>query len=1094
MFPLWDAAIAPVLRATRARRVVEIGALRGETTKLVLDFLGPDADLHVIDPTPRFDPTEPEQHFAGQYHFHRDISHNVLPHLEPMDAALIDGDHNWFTVYHELKMLADVSREAGSPLPVLIMHDVGWPYGRRDLYYAPEQIPDEFRQPWRRAGMRQGTKELLQSGGVNPTMCNAELEGGPRNGVMTALEDFLAEHDKPARVVVVPIFFGLAIVAEQERLERQPELRAALDRLEGADGQKMLLTVAETTRLRALTFQHTMIDKSEQKLTRSANRYLELLKSALLDEHYLENEIRLKYLARCLKTGERVEADRVRDPVRAQPDAYKRLLRLRREGRSQWDEGANGFLPFSSIGRPRLDHLEQCLSSIRADAVPGDFVECNTGRGGAAILMRGFLAAHELTDRVVWVADEFRATPAPASEAQAVDEDMSELQADLNLVREAFKRFDLLDARVRFLQGSPDNTVPDADIETVALLRLGTGIGAAAGDVLEAMYPKLAVGGYVIVDDHADPACAQAVEAYRERHSIAAPVDAVDWSAVAWRKSEASEVPAGSLRPARINSLGLPLAPPSPIDAIDLTVLVVFYNMRREAKRTLQSLSRAYQRDLDKIGYEVIAIENGSDPDQKLGATFVQSFGDEFRYIDMGDDARPSPAHALNVGIKEGRGRNFALMIDGAHVLSPSVLWFGLTGLKTYEPAIVATQQWYVGPGQQPDAMSDGYNQEDEDELFKRIAWPKDGYRLFEISHFVGERDWLDGMWESNCIFAPRSLLEQAGGLDEHFSMPGGGFANLDLYERLGSTPDVTVVSIIGEGSFHQVHGGVTTNLPGADDRQNRIFGYREHFAELRGRRFRGPGKPIHYVGRIGSPAARRSRPRRLTAEIFGRGSASPEPDGLPTSSEPIPQDLKRGYIDAVWRSLRWQETTWLGKTIATVPTDLVAYQELIASVRPDWIVEVGTGDGARTFFLASMCDLIGHGRVLSVDEGLAEDLPLHERIVYVDGKPDNEATITRIRSQIDENGQTMVVLGSRTTAEATRRLFELYAPLVSVGSYAIVTDTIVNGNPVWTGFGPGPNEAVNTLLLRHGEFFADPDPERFGLTFNPGGFLKRTR
>ena len=85
-------------------------------------------------------------------------------------------------------------------------------------------------------------------------------------------------------------------------------------------------------------------------------------------------------------------------------------------------------------------------------------------------------------------------------------------------------------------------------------------------------------------------------------------------------------------------------------------------------------------------------------------------------------------------------------------------------------------------------------------------------------------------------------------------------------------------------------------------------------------------------------------------------------------------------------------------------------------------------------------------------------------------------------------------MLGSRVPAEATRRIFAAYAPLVSVGSYLIVTDTIVNGNPVWTGFGPGPNEALKLLLQRHGEFFADPELERFGLTFNPGGFLKRTR
>ena len=81
--------------------------------------------------------------------FHLGISHDVLPTLPPADVALIDGDHNWFTVYHELKMLAATSREAGAPLPLLVLHDVAWPYGRRDLYYEPSRIPEEFRQPHR---------------------------------------------------------------------------------------------------------------------------------------------------------------------------------------------------------------------------------------------------------------------------------------------------------------------------------------------------------------------------------------------------------------------------------------------------------------------------------------------------------------------------------------------------------------------------------------------------------------------------------------------------------------------------------------------------------------------------------------------------------------------------------------------------------------------------------------------------------------------------------------------------------------------------------------------------------------------------------
>ena len=87
-------------------------------------------------------------------------------------------------------------------------------------------------------------------------------------------------------------------------------------------------------------------------------------------------------------------------------------------------------------------------------------------------------------------------------------------------------------------------------------------------------------------------------------------------------------------------------------------------------------------------------------------------------------------------------------MIDGAHVLTPGVLRFGLAGLRTYAPAIVATQQWYVGPGQQGDAIDDGYDTAYEDRLFDTIDWPHDGYRLFDIGHFIGDRDWLDGVWE----------------------------------------------------------------------------------------------------------------------------------------------------------------------------------------------------------------------------------------------------------------------------------------------------------------------------------------------------------
>ena len=106
MFPLWDVAIAPVLSAADVRRVVEIGAQRGDTTRRMLESLGPDVELHVIDPVPDFDPSEHERQFPGRYFLHAALSLDMLPTLGPVDGALIDGDHNWYTVYNELRLIA----------------------------------------------------------------------------------------------------------------------------------------------------------------------------------------------------------------------------------------------------------------------------------------------------------------------------------------------------------------------------------------------------------------------------------------------------------------------------------------------------------------------------------------------------------------------------------------------------------------------------------------------------------------------------------------------------------------------------------------------------------------------------------------------------------------------------------------------------------------------------------------------------------------------------------------------------------------------------------------------------------------------------
>lgn len=300
MFPFWRPVIAPLLTAAGARRVVEVGALRGDNTRQIIEHLGPDSVLHVVDPVPGFDPSEHEREFPGRYVFHQALSLDVLGTLPPMDAALIDGDHNWYTVLHELRLLRQVSRAAKAPLPVLVLHDVGWPYGRRDLYYAPDTIPAEHRQPHRQAGMRPGRPELQPDGeGMSPGLWNAELEGGPRNGVLTGLEDFLAEHDRPVRTVVLPLYFGLAVVVEEERLRRQPALAAELDRIEGAAASRGLLELGERLRVGAMAHHHTVVRQHTDRHRALADRYLDRVVADLAAGDEAERE-RLGVVRRAL--------------------------------------------------------------------------------------------------------------------------------------------------------------------------------------------------------------------------------------------------------------------------------------------------------------------------------------------------------------------------------------------------------------------------------------------------------------------------------------------------------------------------------------------------------------------------------------------------------------------------------------------------------------------------------------------------------------------------------------------------------------------------------------------------------------------------
>jgi O-methyltransferase len=192
------------------------------------------------------------------------------------------------------------------------------------------------------------------------------------------------------------------------------------------------------------------------------------------------------------------------------------------------------------IGVQRLDHLEECTVAVIEDQVPGDLVETGVWRGGASIFMRAVLKAYGETDRVVWLCDSFQGIPDPVHEAdiesRVVNHD--DLIVSLEEVQANFARYDLLDDQVRFLEGWFCDTLPDAPIERIALLRLDGDQYVSTMDALDALYPRLSSGGFVVVDDYGPiKACRQAVADYRDAHGITEPILDIDGSGAFWRKS-----------------------------------------------------------------------------------------------------------------------------------------------------------------------------------------------------------------------------------------------------------------------------------------------------------------------------------------------------------------------------------------------------------------------------------------------------------------------------------------------------------------------------------------------------------------------------
>lgn len=250
MVRFWFDLIRPVLAAVEPEVIVEIGALKGHTTQNLLRFCAGKRHLHCIDPMPDFDVNKMVREHEGYFFFHEDLSLNVIPKLPRFDVALIDGDHNWYTVYNELSLISDLHGKNPSAFPLILFHDICWPYGRRDLYYRHSTIPEAYRHPFAQKGIVYGQSELADQGGLNSTLDNAVHEGGKRNGVKTAIEDFMADSSIEFCFYEVPVNFGVGILCSKKRLKGNKSLRQVLDLTFSAEGLMRLLRRLEEIRAR----------------------------------------------------------------------------------------------------------------------------------------------------------------------------------------------------------------------------------------------------------------------------------------------------------------------------------------------------------------------------------------------------------------------------------------------------------------------------------------------------------------------------------------------------------------------------------------------------------------------------------------------------------------------------------------------------------------------------------------------------------------------------------------------------------------------------------------------------------------------------
>ncbi|MCA9370694.1 MAG: glycosyltransferase [Candidatus Peregrinibacteria bacterium] len=334
MYAFWDNVLAPLLMILQPSVVVEIGCETGKCTRKLLEYLAPrNGVLHAIDPAPILNIAQWRQEWGSAFVLHPQRSLDVLANSTNAQMVCIDGDHNWYTVFHELKIL---ERTCSTCFPLVVLHDTSWPYARRDMYYNPAQIPPEYVQPFTYEGIP------IDSGHtINKHLANAAQEGGARNGVLTAIEDFLQQTTLPIHHTILPGFHGLSILVDERLFALYPALRRFLQERTYTPVQADYIARIDRERIQASSLASLVapLEQSQKHLLEQTRRYTLVVRKEV---HALIAQMRQAYANRHLALVTALHQDRLVDKLTDQlVTLQQELFTLKRTRSVRWFQRRN---------------------------------------------------------------------------------------------------------------------------------------------------------------------------------------------------------------------------------------------------------------------------------------------------------------------------------------------------------------------------------------------------------------------------------------------------------------------------------------------------------------------------------------------------------------------------------------------------------------------------------------------------------------------------------------------------------------------------------------------------------------------------------